>query len=577
MVLFVAVVMANFIAFAGSNDTEDYWKCSGRVGGSWKFGTAPYACNGFEFGPDQYILNNFDTFIFDTTNLENTERADYVTNLHALIKGVSKVYLLSRKQALPAEVNAWQHAILATSHQESFMSHYRFYDNEPIKLMRGDFGHGHGLMQVDDRWHFQAVTNAIGWNLIDNLNYAMDMLYSGWQKAATQPCVGSNDNWKNRARAMYSYYNGGPSKVCRFSNPNDRWAQNDKGYLQKYEGQSWERYVQSPSPDLDIDCIAKKDFPCDRAPASDDLQPGTAYITPSNRACFIYNEAVTCIESKKNIDCIKSFLDSDQVKQLTIEVSDSNDVHSNEFCNEVLSTKKIAEGIMLLKNINLRKTPGGEWLHTIEKGSNLQILDVSVSDPVVAHRYYKVKSGQFEGYIYAGDKNDFNEWVQSSNSITNSEAFVLNHRRAIVTSRNGVRSREGHQKLEQNQIVNITSFKVTGEENEIYYTIEGETYYGGKLLPFVSTQAWFSAGTSDLYSTTNDFYYQWLNYCPSTTCVQHLNYLIGGKMEALCHDFRCDYKKDRVQVLQSSGDWLQVFSIRHAKVGWIEGKYINYE
>jgi hypothetical protein len=59
-------------------------------------------------------------------------------------------------------------------------------------------------------------------------------MYDGWERAASASCVGKATNYLARTRAMYSVYNGGATKVCRWTNPNDKWAKNDKNYLDKF-------------------------------------------------------------------------------------------------------------------------------------------------------------------------------------------------------------------------------------------------------------------------------------------------------------------------------------------------------
>src|SRR6185503_16455432 len=99
-------------------------------------------------------------------------------------------YIKKRRPTVSTtESNWWVTAVLATASHESYWSHYRKASDAKIKLMRGDVGHGHGMMQIDDRTHFPAVENGTAWNLIGNLIYAMDILYPSWVKAPSQSCV----------------------------------------------------------------------------------------------------------------------------------------------------------------------------------------------------------------------------------------------------------------------------------------------------------------------------------------------------------------------------------------------------
>ena len=108
--------------------------------------------------------------------------------------------------------------------------------------MRGDYGHGHGLVQVDDRWHFVEVNQGIGWDIIQNLKYGLEQFYSGWEKIKVSPAIHEHLTGRIKPGSIL-LLQWGPSKTCRWSNPGDRWAQNDRGYLEKYQGQTWQRYI----------------------------------------------------------------------------------------------------------------------------------------------------------------------------------------------------------------------------------------------------------------------------------------------------------------------------------------------
>jgi hypothetical protein len=53
-------------------------------------------------------------------------------------------------------------------------------------------------------------------------------------------CVHSLDQ---RARAAYSVYNGGGYASCRWTNSGDKWARNDKGFNEKFTGQTWNQLI----------------------------------------------------------------------------------------------------------------------------------------------------------------------------------------------------------------------------------------------------------------------------------------------------------------------------------------------
>jgi hypothetical protein len=235
----------------GSESTEvrpsDWWNCPERLGGSWTFGRAPYGCDVEEFGSAEVVRASFGPQVFDDDQPRDDERIRYMAELHSFLALGAAEYLRSRRpDAGEDEVAAWQHAIYATANQESFWTHYREAttgDRRLLTMLRGDHGHGHGLMQVDDRWHTGAIALGVGWRLDENFIYALDIYFDGWQRAADAWCVSSPVDWKARARAAYSAYNGGPAQICRWTDPTQRWAQNDAGYEDKYDRQLWLNYV----------------------------------------------------------------------------------------------------------------------------------------------------------------------------------------------------------------------------------------------------------------------------------------------------------------------------------------------
>ncbi len=255
--LFIAVVVAgcelddsdDSNGSTATTEPSDWWKCPTRLGGGWNFGRIPYGCDVEEFGDAEVVRTDFSPYIFDDEVADRSgERSRYVDELYGYLKEGAADYLSSRREASAEEVEAWRHAVYATAHQETFWTHYRKGSEENdrmLTMIRGDHGHGHGLMQIDDRWHTEAIENGKGWHLDENLTYALDIYYREWQQAPDEWCVGSPTNWKERARAAYSAYNGGPTQHCRWTDPNDTWAQNDQGYLEKYEQRTWLDYVSN--------------------------------------------------------------------------------------------------------------------------------------------------------------------------------------------------------------------------------------------------------------------------------------------------------------------------------------------
>ena len=211
--------------------TADYYRCTNVEGGEWNYGRTPQVCSANVFGEDRVVEANFDPVVFDDVLNRTSERSRYMNELHAMIRDASIYYIKKRKPAVSQdEITWWTLGIMTTASQESYWSHYRQTSDRRLKMMRGDVGHGHGMMQVDDRAHFNASQQGIGWNLASNMAYAMDIYFAAWERAPSQSCVGSATNYTARIRASWAAYNGGPSRLCRWTNPNDAWARNDQGF-----------------------------------------------------------------------------------------------------------------------------------------------------------------------------------------------------------------------------------------------------------------------------------------------------------------------------------------------------------
>ncbi|QKT03580.1 hypothetical protein HUS23_07035 [Ectothiorhodospiraceae bacterium 2226] len=237
------------IGGGGSSDVtpSDWWKCPERLGGSWTFGRAPYGCDVEQFASAATVRAQFGAHIFDDEQSQEVERVRYMGGLYTFLGDRAAAYLRDRRSGVSdAEVEAWRHAVYTTAHQESFWTHYREAHTglrRLLTMLRGDNGHGHGLMQIDDRWHTDPIRSGVGWHLEDNLIYALDIYYDGWRRAETADCVSFAEDWEARARAAYSAYNGGPAQICRWTDPNHRWSQNDAGFHDKYQRQEWLNYV----------------------------------------------------------------------------------------------------------------------------------------------------------------------------------------------------------------------------------------------------------------------------------------------------------------------------------------------
>lgn len=363
LLVLLVVLLTSSQAFSAYNNTSKYWKCYNRIGGAWTFARAPSACSSSPFIADDYVKTKFSPYIFDESKNRTNETERYLTEMNHLVIESAKYYLKKRKPNVSAnELKHWVDAVQVITHQESFISHYRDGTDNRMRMMRGDYGHGHGLMQVDDRWHFVNVSSGKAANLISNLFYALDIYYDGWQKAPSQWCVSGSNDFYNRIRAAYGAYNGGLGSICRFKNPNHKWSRNDKNFKDKLDGKTWRRYITSEDP------------------------------TPVDVACLANNTSSNCGKV-------------DPVPPVPPEPPVAPQPPSNK---EIFA---IGDEIKLLKNINGRKTPGGKLLGVFKAGESYQVLDVYRSNDSAKSRYYLIRKDRLRGFIYAGNSSTYKDWA----------------------------------------------------------------------------------------------------------------------------------------------------------------------
>ncbi len=236
--------------------------CTHKVSGSWNFGVSPYACNVSPSMTQWTTRYQFSPVIFDHTKTLSTVRIEYMSNMYTLLRDVGTYYIKRRKPTVTTtEKNAFLQGLYALAHQETFWTHYRKPTDGIIRYMRGDYDHGHGVMQIDDRSHVAALNEGKGVDLVYNIVYGLDVYYAAWVKAATAYCVGGATNYTARARAAWSAYNGGPSRICRFyTSP----TSGDSGYYTKLTQKLWLNYVQSTTAltPFNVSCLVEGTRPC---------------------------------------------------------------------------------------------------------------------------------------------------------------------------------------------------------------------------------------------------------------------------------------------------------------------------
>ena len=448
----LAILISNQ-AFAQYNNTPNYWRCSNRVGGTWTFGHAPSACSASTFIGVDYVESKFGPYIFDDTANRNRERDRYMSEMHNLVVKAADYYLKKRKPNAPAgELSNWREAVLAITHQESFMTHYR--DGSSLRMMRGDFGHGHGLMQIDDRWHFVNIREGNAAHLIKNLFYALDIYYQAWQRAPSTRCVSSPNDYYRRIRAAYSAYNGGLDDICRFTNPNHPWARNDRNFKSKLDAKAWKRHINAVTP------------------------------TPVNIACLANTTSQNCSGGGVT-------------PPPPVNPPPTNPV--NPPTSPVDSLFAVGDQIRLLKNINVRATPGGRRLATFRANESFQVLDRTVINNSSQARYYKIQKGSVQGYVYAGTKNSHQEWAVIGSGAKLYLPVEGSEITSLTRSGTNLRATPGGTRLgtvPSRTRLTVVGTVVRGSSKELYvkvkYGASTGYLYSGMLAPRYTVSNWIS-------------------------------------------------------------------------------------
>ncbi len=496
---------------ASAAPIEDYYKCPTPEPGEWNFGRAPKVCPANEFGEDRVVINNFGRLIFLDSNPRSSERERYVDDLHAVIRDASRIYMRKRKPNVsPAELDWWTRSILATASHESFMSHYRFLETGELYMMRGDFGHGHGMMQIDDRSHFPVIDNGTAWNLITNLTYAMDLYFREWESAPGESCVSSPTHYEQRSRSAWSAYNGGSSQLCRWTNPDSRWARNDIAFYSTLTNRPWVQWVadENKTPPINVECYMEEKENC---PAVDDATPrqqaqiGHLYKISETAYCAFDGQQFHCLRQFRDTICLNKavrfvsfepkFLSDDAMAGIPQQ---NRDRHL--LCQQYEpSLFRVGSQIQLQKTLHIRATPGGGSLGFTAEKNIVQILDFELRNEQTNDRYYQIRQGQTTGWIYAGTQSDYNDWAILKTAPSQPSAPAQEGETIKIIRVGGINLRTSPGGIWQSVIptntrVSIQKAVVFGETNSVYYKVSylGRVgyIYSGQLLPTSSVSLW---------------------------------------------------------------------------------------
>ena len=468
-------------------------------------------CSANSFGEDQVIQASYAQVIFKDSVSRETERKRYLTELHAFVREAARVYLKKKKPSTSeTELQAWTRGIVATAAHESYWSHYRQTTDGRLKMMRGDFGHGHGLMQIDDRAHYPVVQKGIAWNLISHVTYAMDIYSSAWERAASQTCVkNATDYWEARIRSAWSAYNGGPSRLCRWTDPGNAWAQNDKNFLNILRGKRWEPYLASNfQTKIPISCLMENKENCSNTSPSP--HPGVPVegmlYRLEDKICLSKNSRFECVNTERDRACLQTFssVQLDSIIDWTSNQSQNFALNLNDrhlLCPQFAPLIPVGTALRTTANINLRETPGGGLLSYVPNGTSLIVRDFEVRG-TESDRYYRVRYGNTEGYIYAGNRLTSASWaIPVSSSLAMPQNISRLGERIQIQNSVGINLRSSPAgdfilTIPSKTILKVEEVTARSNENKLYYKVsyQGRTgyIYTGYLLPQESISAWTS-------------------------------------------------------------------------------------
>lgn len=485
------------LCFAGVANAQSTLPRSQCIGGEWNFGRAPQACSLNGYGDEEFVDFHYGEVVFEEAGSRSPERARYMTELNAVIESAARSYLQRRKPAATEpEVAAFVRAIKTTASGESYWSHYRRGNDQILRMMRGDFGHGFGMMQVDDRSHRSAILRGVGADLVKNMFYAMDIYFTHWQRWPNASCFTRLDDYYNRTRAAWSAYNGGPSRICRWTNPDDTWARNDRNFRDALDSQPFVRFVSDPRApsSVDVDCLIDEKFPCSKddedKPITQPVQP-----VPSGFARFddvycsvVGGSASECLRFQDRLCLNPALTDGPIPSQGSIPGGLATKANRYKVCPDRLP-KSLKPGavVQLKKNINLRSTPGGSLSGVVQRDSQVQVIDFEFTNTNRIHLRVLTETGL--NYIFTGTLQTHSEWVElvMDQNLSNDLFPIASVGEwAFVANARGInlRSTPGGQRVSAvppgSQVL-VQELYIKPETKEVFYKIESRSGLRGYI------------------------------------------------------------------------------------------------
>lgn len=394
--------------------------CNARDKGRYTWGQSPDGCDAGSIGDAGKVKSLYGNFIFDMRKGDAAHSQSYMNNMSALIRDLAADYLRRREPGVSqATVNSFVRAIHAVATQESYWTHYRWGKDNGLKVMTGDETHSMGMMQLHDKVH-SGKGRSLRFDLTQNILMGTEQFYTDWKRARTKPCVeNASDKLTAQAKAAYAAYNGGPSAVCRWTDSSAKWAQNDLGYLQKYEKRPWMKLVtnENQKSPVDIECLKAgrsvctgrsaqppeqtKPTPAPVVTAPADIK-GKLLVLEDGRQCFSTDgKTLYCATDVRTFSCLEAYspafakaevvkMKNDVLKARSLDVKAY--ASRDELCKTAVKDMILpGQSLKVKTDTDLLDKVDGKSVAKAKAGDVLQVVDYQVSG-LGANLQYRVQS-----------------------------------------------------------------------------------------------------------------------------------------------------------------------------------------
>ncbi len=489
-------------------------------------------CDADVFGNSKMAESLYGDVIFNRNEDVSVEKTKYVTQLYALIKSAAKQFILKKEpKASKARISRFADDIMTIAFHESRLTHYAFGKDKRFKLMAADVRLvSRGLMQINQTFHASRDRdNSL--DIYGNISLGMDLIYNNEKyiddsiNKGTMSCISKQEKSQKgyedlRLRSAWSAYNSG-SAFCRFRR-NDKWSGNDKLFLADMNRGGWRSFISDSnlSSKIDVACLENGDEFCALPLATQSTKDMSKVLMFNDGgSCFVdpTNGSTVCADSLRLSQCfgvvenaVKFPLQVSLNEGLSEKIIDANaKVYSDReaLCSlKVPGLIKVGEFLSLKKMVALYDEIDGKRIATLNPSAQVyQVIDYTVKGQSNFERYYKIASSRGHyGYIYAGNKKNFDSYTKKESSKNSATTLSIPHvgTKLTVTIQGGLKiysqpdtNSSSVGLLNQNTTFAAEDVQIKGSDNQIFikissadkegYIYVGRTYISNTLKQYV--------------------------------------------------------------------------------------------